>query len=203
MFCIMDGVSDSVLVVYYPKMEMAYVNVKGIGNTVNVKLNPPKLVAVKNEKAQSTAWFDPQSDHPKTFCNPLDISYNFEPFNNNVKPSGSFRSAADPLLGNYKGEYFLFSTNQGGFHYSKDLSYWEFVHSSFQRTPTDDDQCALAAFVSGDTLFYVGSTYRGLPVWYSTDPKSGRFKRKIESVALPFWDPGLFLDDDGRLYVVA
>ena len=77
MFCIMDGVSDSVLVVYYPKMEMAYVNVKGIGNTVNVKLNPPKLVAVKNEKAQSTAWFDPQSDHPKTFCNPVDISYNF------------------------------------------------------------------------------------------------------------------------------
>jgi hypothetical protein len=38
--------------------------------------------------------------------------------------------------------------------------------------------------VSGDTLFYAGSTYRGLPVWYSTDPKSGRFKRKIESVLL-------------------
>jgi hypothetical protein len=28
------------------------------------------------------------------------------------------------------------------------------------------------------------------------------FKRKIESVVLPFWDPGMLLDDDGRLFDV-
>ena len=201
MYRIVDGGYDSVMVVYYPELEMAYVNVKGMGNTVNVKLNPQKPQDVNLPNAQPTAWFDPQNDHPKTFCNPMNISYNFEPYNNNVKTIGSFRSSADPMMVNYKGEYFLFSTNQGGFHYSKDLSNWEFVYSSFQRNPTDDDQCAPAAFVSGDTLFYVGSTYRGLPVWYSTDPKSGRFKRKIESVVLPFWDPGMLLDDDGRLYM--
>lgn len=200
MYRIVDG-SDSVMVVYYPGMEMAYVNVKGLGNPVNVKLNPQKLESVKQVMAQATEWFDLKNDHPKTFCNPMNISYNFEPYNNNVKSIGSFRSSADPMMVNYKGEYFLFSTNQGGFHYSKDLSNWEFVYSSFQRIPTDDDQCAPAAFVSGDTLFYVGSTYRGLPVWYSTYPKSGRFKRKIESVVLPFWDPGMLLDDDGRLYM--
>jgi len=200
MYRIVDG-SDSMLMVYYPGMEMTYINVKGMGNPLNVKLNSQKPDALKHEKAQSTVWFDPQSDHPKTYCNPMNISYNFEPYNINVKSSGSFRSAADPMMVNYKGEYFLFSTNQGGFHYSKDLSHWEFVYSSFQRTPTDDDQCAPAAFVSGDTLFYAGSTYRGLPIWYSTDPKSGRFKHKVESVALPFWDPGMLLDDDGRLYM--
>lgn len=201
MFRIVDSGIDSVMVVYYPKMEMAYVNVKGMGSTVDVKLNPEKTVPVIQVKAQSTPWFDPQNDHPKTFCNPMNISYNFEPYNNNVKPSGSFRSAADPMMVNYKGEYFLFSTNQAGFHYSKDLSHWEFIYASFQRTPTDDDQCAPAAFVSGDTLFYAGSTYRGLPIWYSTDPKSGRFKRKTETVVLPFWDPALFLDEDERLYM--
>jgi hypothetical protein len=54
--------------------------------------------------------------------------------------------------------------------------------------------------VSGDTLFYTGSTYRGLPVWYSTDPKTGLFKRMTDKNALPTWDPGFLLDDDGRLY---
>lgn len=201
MYRIMDGGNDSMLVVYYPGMEMTIVNIKGMGNAADVQLRPDQSVDVKKESAKVTQWFDPQNDHPKTFCNPMNISYNFEPYNNNVKPNGSFRSSADPLLVNYKGEYFLFSTNQGGFHASKDLANWEFVYASFQRTPTDDDQCAPAAHVSGDTLFYFGSTYRGLPVWYSTDPKSGRFKRKIESVVLPFWDPGTLLDDDGRLYM--
>ena len=192
---------DSILQVYYPGMEMTFVNVKNKENRVDVKLNPEKQIVKKQDKAKATEWFDPQNDHPKTFCNPLNISYNFEPYNNNVKANGSFRSAADPMLVNYKGEYFLFATNQGGFYHSKNLSTWDFVFSSFQRLPTDDDECAPAAFVSGDTLFYTGSTYRGLPVWYSTNPLSGRFKRKIESVALPFWDPGLFLDNDGRLYM--
>ena len=201
MYKIIDGGYDSILVVYYPGMEMIQRNVKRLGSSMNFKLNTQKTTSVKIEKSKATEWFDPLNDHPKTFCNPLNISYNFEPFNNNVKTNGSFRSAADPMLVNYEGEYFLFSTNQGGFHWSKDLSHWEFVFAGFQRTPTDDDQCAPAAFVSGDTLFYTGSTYRGLPVWYSTDPKSGRFKRKIESVSLPFWDPAFFLDDDQRLYM--
>ena len=131
----------------------------------------------------------------------MNISYNYEPYNNNVQSNGSFRSSADPMGLTYKDEYFLFSTNQGGFHYSKNLSDWEFAPASFQRRPTDDDMCAPAAFVSGDTLFYTGSTYEGLPVWYSTSPKSGRFKRAIERNTLPSWDPCLFLDDDGKLYL--
>ena len=131
----------------------------------------------------------------------MNISYNYEPYNNNVQSNGSFRSSADPMGLIYKDEYFLFSTNQGGFHYSKNLSDWEFAPASFQRRPTDDDMCAPAAFVSGDTLFYTGSTYEGLPVWYSASPKSGRFKRAIERNTLPSWDPCLFLDDDGKLYL--
>jgi len=115
---IIDGGYDSVLVVYYPEMEMAFVNIKNLGSKVDVQLKPLISKSVKSEKAKATQWFDPQNDHPKTFCNPLNISYNFEPYNNNVKPNGSFRSAADPMLVNYKGDYFLFSTNQGGFHYS-------------------------------------------------------------------------------------
>ena len=84
---------------------------------------------------------------------------------------------------------------------SKNLTDWEFARASFKRRPADDDQCAPAAFVSGDTLFYTGSTYEGLPVWYSTDPKSGKFRRATDRNVLPSWDPCLFLDNDGKLYL--
>ena len=156
---------------------------------------------MQRQPAQATRWYDPAHPVTRTYCNPMNISYNYEPYNNNVQSNGSFRSSADPMGLIYKDEYFLFSTNQGGFHYSKNLSDWEFAPASFQRRPTDDDMCAPAAFVSGDTLFYTGSTYEGLPVWYSASPKSGRFKRAIERNTLPSWDPCLFLDDDGKLYL--
>ena len=160
-----------------------------------------KHKSVQRQPAQATRWYDPAHPVTRTYCNPMNISYNYEPYNNNVQSNGSFRSSADPMGLTYKDEYFLFSTNQGGFHYSKNLSDWEFAPASFQRRPTDDDMCAPAAFVSGDTLFYTGSTYEGLPVWYSTSPKSGRFKRAVERNTLPSWDPCLFLDDDGKLYL--
>jgi len=102
---------DTIMVVYYPGMEMASVNVKRLGNKVDFRLIPQKKASVTPEKARTTEWFDPLNDHPKTFCNPVNISYNFEPYNNNVKANGSFRSSADPILVNYKGEYYLFSTN--------------------------------------------------------------------------------------------
>jgi xylan 1,4-beta-xylosidase len=71
-------------------MEMSHVNVKRLGSKVDIKLNPQKSTSVRPEKARATEWFDPINDHPKTFCNPVNISYNFEPYNNNVKLNGSF-----------------------------------------------------------------------------------------------------------------
>lgn len=193
---------DTHLYVYYPgkgfKHQMADPT---DGKEVIVVMDATRPDVAERQPAVATPWFDPAADNPKTFCNPMNISYNFEPFNNNVKNGGCFRSSADPMLVNHKGEYYLFSTNQGGYHVSKDLSKWNFVWSSIQRKPTDDDQCAPAALSVGDTLFYTGSTYEGLPVWYTTDPKSGLYKRYIEKITLPTWDPYIFRDDDGRQYI--
>lgn len=186
--------------VYYPGMEFANI-IRDTGQTVvDVVMRPERVEPTLREKAVATKWYDPEDCATSTYCNPLNISYNYEPYNDNVKPNGSFRSSADPMALTYGDATLLFSTNQGGFHYSKNLSDWDFAAASFQRRPTDDDQCAPAAFVSGDTLFYTGSTYEGLPVWYTTDPYNGRFLRAIERNKLPTWDPCLFLDDDGRLY---
>jgi len=193
---------DSELKVYYPGKEIAYFNFRENNKFTDVNLYmatlKPQRQTVHTKIA--TPWFDPENDKPTTYCNPVNISYNFRAHLDDLVKNGSFRSTADPMIVNYKGEYYLFSTNQSGFYWSKDLTVWNYVFAGFQRYPEDDDQCAPAAFVSGDTLFYTGSTYHGLPVWYSTNPKSGVFKRKTDKTILPTWDPAFLLDDDGRLY---
>ncbi len=195
-----DG--DTNLCVHYPGKEMAIVTRQPGQHTVNITMTDKNSgsIAPPRRPAQATRWYDPHNTSSSTYCNPLNISYNYEPWNNNTRQGGSFRSSADPMGLTYKGEYYLFSTNQGGFHYSRNLSDWDFCQASFQRHPADDDECAPAAWVVGDTLFYTGSTYEGLPIWYSTTPKNGRWRRAVERNTLPTWDPYVFLDDDGRLY---
>ena len=201
-YAITGAPNDRRLYVYYPGKKIVDINLELTQTEVNLKLeNAGKRESTVRTNAIATKWYDKRAYKPLTYCNPMNISYNYEPYNNNTKNGGSFRSSADPMGLTYKGEYFLFSTNQGGFHYSKNLTEWEFASASFQRFPADDDQCAPAAYVSNDTLFYTGSTYEGLPVWYTTNPKSGKFKRAIERGVLPWWDPYLFLDDDGKLYL--
>ena len=55
----------------------------------------------------------------KTYCNPVDINYQY---NFEQKARGiSYRAGADPVVVNHKGEYFLFVTISGGWWHSKDL----------------------------------------------------------------------------------
>ena len=148
-FAIKGAKNDVHLYVYYPGKKIVN-RILALDETdieVVMEKEVHKATAICRP-AQATRWYDPQAPLSRTFCNPMNISYNFEPFNNNVRPNGSFRSSADPMAVEYKGEYFLFSTNQGGFHYSKNLVDWDFVPAGFQRKPTDDDQCAPAAYVS-------------------------------------------------------
>ena len=194
--------SDTALYVYYPGKILENHTIGHQNENIVVTLKDASERNYRQRKKSTpTPYYDSDNYNPTTYCNPINISYNFEPYNNNVLPNGAFRSSADPMALTYKDEIFLFSTNQDGFHYSKNLSDWDFASASFKRKPTDDDQCAPAAFVVGDTLFYTGSTYEGLPIWYSTQPKSGKFKRVVDKNVLPSWDPALFLDDDGKLYL--
>ena len=194
--------TDCDLCVHYPGMEQAIVRREAVDHQVDITMciKTRASVALPRQAAVATPWYDPSQPGTSTYCNPMNISYNYEPFNPNTKRGGSFRSSADPMALTYKGECFLFSTNQGGFHTSRNLSDWDFVTATFQRHPTDDDECAPAAWVVGDTLFYTGSTYEGMPIWYTTQPKQGRWRRAIERNTLPTWDPYVFLDDDGNLY---
>ena len=138
-----------------------------------------------------------------TYCNPMNLDYGFTPIPNFAE-WGRHRATADPVIVNYKDEYYLFSTNQKGYWHSCDLLNWNFISRSFLKPhhETYDDLCAPAAWVQGDTLLVFGSTYgKDFPVWMSTDPKANEWKEVVAEFEIGGWDPQFFVDSDDKLYM--
>ena len=128
----------------------------------------------------------------KTYCNPLNLDYGYCPIPNFTE-SGKHRATADAVIVLYKGDYYLFSTNQMGYWWSTDLSHWNFVSRSFLKSyhKVYDDLCAPAVWVQGDTLLVFGSTYStNFPIWMSTNPKANEWKEALSSLTIGGWDPG-------------
>jgi len=139
----------------------------------------------------------------KTYCNPINLDYGYCPIPN-FTTFGKHRATADPVIVMFKGDYYLFSTNQWGYWWSPDLSNWTFVSKSFLKPyhKVYDDLCAPAVWVQGDTLLAFGSTYsKNFPIWMSTDPKGNKWKEVVDSFAIGGWDPDFFTDTDGKLYM--
>lgn len=139
----------------------------------------------------------------KTYCNPLNLDYGYCPIPNFTE-SGKHRATADPVIVLYKGDYYLFSTNQMGYWWSTDLNHWTFISRSFLKSyhKVYDDLCAPAVWVQGDTLLVFGSTYStNFPVWMSTNPKAKEWKEAINAFSIGGWDPDFFTDDNGKLYM--
>ncbi|ANI90152.1 xylosidase [Arachidicoccus ginsenosidimutans] len=139
-----------------------------------------------------------------TYCNPINIDYGYTPIPDFTK-WGHHRATADPVIVNYKSDYYLFSTNQKGYWWSNDMGNWHFISKSFLRpwnTGTYDDLCAPAVGIIGDTMIVFGSTYTSnFTVWMSTNPKANEWKPLVDSFTIGGWDPAFFTDDDGKLYM--
>ena len=143
------------------------------------------------------------AQEPLTYCNPINIDYGYTPIPRASK-WGNHRATADPVIVNYKGDYYLFSTNQWGYWHSPDLLHWNYVSRKFLRpwNAGYDELCAPAVGIIGDTMIVFGSTYtRQFTIWMSTDPKSNEWKPLVDSFEIGGWDPAFFTDDDGRLYM--
>lgn len=122
-----------------------------------------------------------------TFANPLDLDYRFMP------DGAGWRTAADPFITLYRGDYYLFATASGGYWYSPDLRDWTLVVP--RGLPLDAP--APAILVDGGRMYY---TAHKLGAVYATDdPKGGEWREvaKLDSYA----DPMLFRDDDGRVFL--
>jgi xylan 1,4-beta-xylosidase len=139
----------------------------------------------------------------KTYCNPINIGYGYTPIPNFAE-WGRHRATADPVIVNYKGDYFLFSTNQWGYWHSSDMLHWNYVAKRFLRpwNAGYDELCAPAVGIVGDTMLVFGSTYTSkFTLWMSTNPKANEWKPLVDSFDIGGWDPAFFTDDDGRLYM--
>ena len=139
----------------------------------------------------------------KTYCNPINIDYGYTPIPN-FSEWGRHRATADPVIVTYKGDYYLFSTNQWGYWWSSDMLNWNFVSKKFLRpwNAGYDELCAPAVGIIGDTMIVFGSTYTSnFTIWMSTNPKGNEWKPLVDSFDIGGWDPSFFTDDDGRLYM--
>ncbi len=81
---------------------------------------------------------------PPTLCNPINLPYCFQP------GTPSWRTAADPAVVVYKGEYWLFATKSRGYWHSKDFTHWNLVTQT--NLPLDND--APGAFAIGNKLYW-------------------------------------------------
>ncbi len=158
-----------------------------------------------------------QASGIRTYANPVDLDYkyNWEQLNQGI----SYRSGADPVVVNHKGEYFLFVTASGGYWHSKNLLHWRYVVPS--RWPFED-VVAPAAISMGDTLLLQQSSNEPRPLLFSTQPETGRLEfynrmmewlptaqrpghhnlATLDSIQPGPWDPALFRDTrSGRWFM--
>jgi hypothetical protein len=129
-------------------------------------------------------------------CNPLDLPYRYQDMTVPGFLRVVCREGADPSLLRFRGRYYLFVSMGGGFWHSPDLASWEFV-----ATPglPIQDYAPDVREVDGALVFT--ASHHGTPCsfWRTADPLSAEFEELPGT--FPFWDPNLFQDDDGRVYL--
>ena len=134
----------------------------------------------------------------KYYCNPLNVPYRYQ-FNADPRKGGVLqicREAADPSLIEFKGRYYLFASMTLGVWVSDDLANWE-CHRLPEELPLYD--YAPDVRVLGDWVYFCASRREeNCDRWRTKDILNGPYER-IEG-NFPFWDPNLFIDDDGRVY---
>lgn len=151
----------------------------------------------------ATSLYSVGYSQQKTYCNPINVDYGYTP-HTSFTEWGRHRATADPVIVNYKGDFYLFSTNQWGYWYSSDMLNWHYNAKRFLRpwNMTNDELCAPAVGIIGDTMLVFGSTYTNkFTLWMSTNPKANEWKPLVDSFEIGGWDPAFFTDDDGKLYM--
>lgn len=133
----------------------------------------------------------------KYYCNPVNINYRYQ-FNADQRKNriSICREAADPSMISFKGKYFIFASMTLGVWVSEDLVHWE-NHKLSSELPLYD--YAPDVRVMGEYVYFCASKRGENCDRYRTkDIINGPYE-KIQGT-FDYWDPNLFVDDDGRVY---
>ncbi len=135
-------------------------------------------------------------------CNPVNIDYHYQ-FNKVQMPNMPAdapvqvaREAADPSMIMFQGKYYIFASMNLSVWVSEDMANWESYRLP-DNLPLYD--YAPDVRVIGDYVYFSASRRDEVCDYYRTkDVVNGPYER-IEGT-FDFWDPNLFVDDDGRIY---
>ena len=136
-------------------------------------------------------------------CNPVNIDYHYQ-FNKVQMPNMPAdaplevaREAADPSMIMFQGRYYIFASMNLSVWVSDDMANWESYRLP-DNLPLYD--YAPDVRVIGDYVYFSASRRDEVCDYYRTkDVVNGPYER-IEGT-FDFWDPNLFVDDDGRIYL--
>lgn len=129
-------------------------------------------------------------------CNPLNLPYRYQQqIPRMTREPLLSREGADPTMLLFKDKYLLFVSMSGGFWYSDDLVDWQ-----FHETPElpIHDYAPDVRVVDGKVVFSA-SAFDTCRLYVSEDPLNQPFIAFPEEH--PWWDPNVFQDDDGRVYL--
>ena len=130
-----------------------------------------------------------------TFANPIDLPYRYQPIKDPKATTSVFREAADPTVVFFKGRYWLFASHSHGYWWSTNLLDWTFV----EQKGAGVERYAPTAVVIGERL-YMATSDLSSKIWVTDDPMTREWGAAAD-IPPHYWDPALFLDDDGRLYM--
>jgi xylan 1,4-beta-xylosidase len=131
----------------------------------------------------------------RTICNPVNFPYPYQ----NIQTGQSHslnREGADPSIVLFRDRFYLFLSMSGGFWHSDDLLNWSFVS-----TPSLPYYDYAPDIREVDGALVMCASHRTEPCnfYRTTNPLAGSWEEIPGSLA--FWDPNLFQDDDGKLYL--
>jgi len=131
----------------------------------------------------------------RAICNPLDLPYRIQDLSIGPRRWVA-REGADPSIVTFEGRHYLFMSMSGGFWHSADLVDWTFV-----ATPTLPiyDYAPDVREVDGHLVVCASRRRTPCSFFRTKDPLSGSWEEIAGTFA--FWDPNLFQDDDGRVYL--
>lgn len=132
----------------------------------------------------------------QTFCNPINVTYG--PYGDGI------RHGADPVIVTFKDKYYLFDTwDRNAYRVSDDLIHWKDIYFDAAILPdvvTDKGKLlAPAVYTDGQYIYY--NNFGQKHYVRTTDPDSGKWEEY--ATAGTYGDPDLFLDADGKVYMLS